>query len=67
MSSMTEDEYEDFKKLDRRSMHRCIVLGNKELWFDRWEITDFFNKHHLDYRGLIPMGLALPAPEGMYN
>ena len=30
-------------------------------------LIDFYNKCHLDYRGLIPMGLALPAPEGMYN
>lgn len=25
------------------------------------------NKHHFDYRGLIPMGLALVAPEGIYG
>ena len=30
-------------------------------------LQDFYNKHYLDYRGLIPMGLALEAPEGMYN
>ena len=28
---------------------------------------DFYNKHHLDYRGLIPMGLALEAPKDMYK
>jgi hypothetical protein len=28
---------------------------------------DYLNAHHFDYRGLIPMGLALPAPEGMYK
>lgn len=27
----------------------------------------FLLKNHIDYRGLIPMGLALPAKEGMYN
>lgn len=27
---------------------------------------DLMNKFHLDYRGLIPMGLALEAKEGMY-
>ena len=28
---------------------------------------DWLNEHHLDYHGLIPMGLALEAPEGMYK
>ena len=34
------------------------------------EISRFINwlyAHHLDWCGLIPMGLALPAKEGMYN
>lgn len=29
-------------------------------------LIDFYNERHIDYRGLIPMGLALVAPEGMY-
>lgn len=29
--------------------------------------VDVYNKQHLDYRGLIEKGLALEAPEGMYN
>ena len=31
------------------------------------DILNWLNAHHFDYRGLIPMGLALEAPEGMYN
>ncbi len=27
---------------------------------------DWLNAHHFDYRGLIPMGLAIEAPEDMY-
>ena len=30
-------------------------------------LYDYFNSIHVDYRGLIPKGLALEAPEGMYN
>lgn len=29
-------------------------------WVTAFEI-DFYNKHHIDYRGLIPMGLAIDA------
>lgn len=32
-----------------------------------WKGIDWLNAHHFDYRGLIPMGLALEAKEGMYN
>jgi hypothetical protein len=30
-------------------------------------LFDWLNAHHFDYRGLIPMGLALEAPEEMYK
>lgn len=29
--------------------------------------TDWLDAHHFDYRGLIEKGLALAAPEGMYE
>jgi hypothetical protein len=32
-----------------------------------YPIVDWLNTHHFDHRGLIPMGLALEAPEGMYK
>lgn len=32
-----------------------------------YAVLDFLNAHHLDYRGLILMGLAIEAPKGMYN
>ena len=32
-----------------------------------YNMIDWINKHHFDYRGLIPMGLALEAPEGIYK
>ena len=30
-------------------------------------ITDFYNSHYIDWRGLIPKGLALEASENMYK
>ena len=30
-------------------------------------LFDWLNEHHFDWRGLISMGLALEAPEGMYK
>jgi hypothetical protein len=30
-------------------------------------LLNWMNSNHIDYCGLIPMGLALPAPEGMYK
>ena len=30
-------------------------------------IIDFYNSHHLDWRGLIPKSLALEAPKDMYK
>ena len=52
MSSMTEEEKDE---LDN------IRLGNYG------EDVDWLNKKGFDYRGLIPMGLALEAKEGMYK
>jgi len=55
MSSMTEEEEEEYHNL-------CISPINHH-----WNITDWLNAHHFDYRDLILKGLALPAPDGMYN
>jgi len=68
MSSMTEKE--------------CIILSQLKICYtDAWKHIktpvplyiadikqfDFFLRHHLDWRGLIPMGLALEAPKNMYK
>ena len=63
MSSMTEEEELDFiLKCDSvlritEKKHTCI-LSIEEI--------DWLLAHHFDYRDLIPMGLALEAPEDMY-
>ena len=41
-----------------------LIQTQKEIPF---HYIDWFNSHHFDYRGLIPMGLALEAPKNMYK
>ena len=62
MSSMTEEERFDYVASTKEE--RCIP----ELPIQpRTESTDWLNKRNFDYRGLIEKGLAIEAPEGMYN
>lgn len=42
-------------------------VNNRTMLYDGVIGIDWLNAHHFDYRGLIGMGLALEAPEGMYN
>ena len=37
------------------------------LYLKTWKTYVWLNEHYFDYRGLIKLGLALEAPEGMYN
>ncbi len=67
MSSMTEEEkkehnfYCGYKPYDEN-------IGESYLTeYDMPDYIDFLYEHHLDFRGLIPKGLALEAPEGMYK
>lgn len=67
MSSMTSDEWMEY-------CDACVEDEKSWTWarkeFKFTPIThkeDFMNAHHFDYRGLIPMGLALEATEGMYK
>lgn len=62
MSSMTEEEEREVRILwnedfaDKISLYHCYP-----------KTTDFYNKNHFDYRGLIEKDLALPATENMYK
>lgn len=64
MVSMTEGEIEELLNIDKK---RGIYSSRHLTWHLDGEITDYLNKNMFDWRGLIPMGLALEAPEGMYN
>ena len=63
MSSMTDEEYAKF--LD--TQHWECGDGNQPKYEYTYKTFDWLNEHHFDYRGLIGMGLALEAPEGMYE
>ena len=55
------------KGLSDRELNDRIEYPNMYVQNYTIETFDLFNAHHLDYRGLIEKGLALEAPEGMYN
>ena len=55
MSSMTEEEKDEYYKTYDWNYG---IQGTP---------FDWLNKHHFDYRGFIPKGLALEAPKDMYK
>lgn len=66
MSSMTDEERVEYRALGG------VMSYNSE--HNTWamytftpEAYNWLNKKQFDYRALIPMGLALEAPEGMYE
>ena len=70
MSSMTEDECIELSKIrpfDDDVEAWKYIKTPVPLKIANTKHFDFFNRHHLDWRGLIPKGLALEAPDGMYN
>ena len=74
MSSMTEEERLELSKLtdDKFKFYLYttkpeIVCYEKYNYLEGLKVLDWLNAHHFDYRGLIQMGLALEATEGMYK
>jgi hypothetical protein len=62
MSSMTEEEKVYLSQrhfYEGESAYANVYIAA--------EVVDWMTEHHLDFRGLIPKGLALEAPNGMYN
>ncbi|MBR3467376.1 MAG: hypothetical protein IKH15_09175 [Bacteroidales bacterium] len=57
LSSMTEEEENEYRAIN---CYEGLFPRNEDA-------LDYVLSHHLDFRGLIPMGLALEAPEGMYK
>ena len=75
LSSMTEEEKEDLKQehIKDEKIYAEVIMkaANGDSSMRGKAIphfaADWCNKYQFDYRGLIPMGLALEATEGMYN
>jgi hypothetical protein len=67
MSSMTEEECIELSHLFPSETDVWKYIKTPvPLHIANPEQFDFFHKKHLDWRGLIPKGLALEAPNGMY-
>lgn len=70
ISSMTEEELKEFAYTILQQPDLDAVRNWQTLSIDLEElskVSDWLNKKMFDYRDLIPKGLALEAPEGMYN
>ena len=67
MSSMTEEEKKEFQAC------HCVYELHPDFQpimcnlANELNMFNWLNAHRFDYRGLIPMGLAIEAPEGMYK
>lgn len=69
MSSMTEEQEEELKNIYYSINNGMFYYTErifdkvpfKKMKYFPYQIEEFFKKNHIDYRGLIPMGLALNA------
>ena len=61
MSNMTEEEYKELKSISPYyGFAPYKFIGD---WCPNYEMTDWLNAHHFDYRGLIERGLAIEVTE----
>ena len=76
MSSMTEEEGERLEQIAKETlgdfMFEAEEDGGAIYHMNKWKtlspaMFNYLNSIHVDYNGLIPMGLALPSSEGMYD
>lgn len=64
LSSMTEEEQKEYRKICDLDM---TILENRPMKGEpfpaMFNSQDWLDAHHFDYRGLIPMGLAIDATD----
>ena len=75
LSSMTDKQAKEIQEIVGNPDNACIIrkTDGLELWLNSidtdptiwvdtiFEVQNYFNKNHLDYRGLIEKGLAIDA------
>ena len=75
LSSMTDKQAKEIQEIVGNPDNACIIrkTDGLELWLDSidtdptiwvdtiFEVQDYLNKNHFDYRGLIKKGLAIDA------
>lgn len=75
LSSMTDKQAKEMQEIVGNPDYACIIIKTDglELWLDStdtdpticldaiFEVQDYLNKNHFDYRGLIEKGLAIDA------
>ena len=64
LSSMTLVERIELKAITKGAIQ---TIGLEDIVVTTDKGFDYLNAHHFDYRGLIPMGLALGATRDMYK
>lgn len=64
MSSMTGEEKKEYITLLANTQESLHYIPDEKPMV---EFVGWLNEHHLDYHNLIEKGLALEAPEDMYN
>lgn len=72
MPSMTEEERKYIQdrwcyEWDGESFFDLLNYKGYFTLDNSFDLVDWLNAHHFDYRGLIEKGLALEAPADMYN
>ena len=61
LSSMTEEEHKELKEISE--YYGFAPFKYIDDWCPNYDMIDWLNAHHFDYRGLIPLGLAIEVTE----
>ena len=69
LSSMTEEQYNEIQTISGKDCMEHMEIEKEwrnnspftHLPLYQHRVIEFFHKYHFDYRGLIPMGLAIDA------